>query len=308
MEKTVEKCKEAPAPADTRKGMLLITMAGVCWATTGIFGTLLFREGLDPVGVASTRTVAASVLFFLLLMLPRLHLLRITGKQFVKLALGGLVSIAIFNVFYMTAIDMLGVSTAVVLLFTAPVFAVLLSRLFLAESVTSEKLVSLLLTFGGVVMVSEAFHWPSLVEHAAGIFAGLGAGLSFAFLSVFGKHLLGETPQLTANFYLLFLGAILLAMVYPPWEIIQKNPDTTIWITFAAMVLISTFLSHYCYVTGLGYMEAGRASITVAVEPVAAILMSFLFLGERLVAVQYVGIVLVFTGVMLLRLRHSNRI
>jgi len=287
---------------ETRKGMLLVAGAGIFWATTGIFSTMLFRQNMDPVGVASTRTFLAIILFFMFLILPQLKILRATGKQLLKLALVGLVAITIFSVFYMNSINLIGVSTAVVLLYTSPVFAVILSRLLLREPLTPEKLISLALTFSGVVLVSEAFHLSSLQENTAGILTGLGSGLAFATLSVAGKHLLGEIPRLTANFYILFFGGVFLAFIYPPWELFKEEFNFSLWMILAGLVVISTFLSHYCYVTGLSYIEASRASITVAVEPVAAIFMAFIFLGEQLVTVQYLGVILVLSGVLILRL------
>jgi len=60
------------------------------------------------------------------------------------------------------------------------------------------------------------------------------------------------------------------------------------------------------YISGLSYLEAGKASITVAIEPVAAILPAFILLGEKLAPVQYVGVIFVLAAVIILRFPNKQ--
>ncbi len=291
----------------TRKGLLMVAGAGICWATTGLFGTLLFREGIDPVNVASTRNALAALIFLLYLVITQPQLLRLDKNQLLTLLPGSLVGVTLFNLFYMNAIDEAGMSTAVVLLYTSPVFAVLLSRLFLKEPLTLHKVASLGLAFGGVILVVEAFELSALIDNYTGILLGLASGVSFALLSVFGKHLTGSLDRLTASFYLLFLGALFLSFIRAPWNgLVEAAASPGLLAALAAMVIISTFLSHFLYLYGLSYLQAGRASIAVSVEPAAAILLAFIFLGERLSLLQYVGVLLVLAAVFLLRLERDS--
>ncbi len=285
------------------KGLLMVTGAGICWATTGLFGTILFREGLDPVNVASTRTMLAAILFLVFLLVAHPQKLIVSPGEIFALALGGLTGIAIFNIFYLSAIDAAGMSTAVVLLYTSPVFAVILSRIFLGETLSRIKIAALLTAFTGVVLVVEAFDFPALLHDSRSALMGLGAGLFFALLSVFGKYLTGSTHRLTTSFYLLFTGAFFLALVRPPWlAVMEIGASPYLLLALAALVIISTFSSHFLYIYGLSYLEAGKASIAVAIEPPAAIFLAYIFLGERLAPVQYAGVIMVLAAVLMLRL------
>ncbi len=290
------------------KGLLMVSGAGICWATTGLFGTLLFREGLDPVNVASTRSVLAAILFLIFLLAAHPEKLIVRPKQIALLALGGLTGIAIFNVFYLSTISTAGMSTAVVLLYTSPVFAVIMSRLFLGEPLSPVKAAALITAFTGVILVVEAYDLPTLINNPQAVLLGLGAGFFFALLSVFGKHISGSTHRLTTSFYLLFTGSIFLALIRPPWlAVIEVHSSPALMPALAALVVISTFLSHFLYIYGLSYLEAGKASIAVAIEPPAAIFLAYIFLGERLAPVQYLGVILVLTAVFLLRLPSPKK-
>ncbi len=288
---------------NTSKGLLMVSCAGICWATTGLFGTFLFREGLDPINVASTRSVLAAILFLCFLLAAHPKKLIVSPKQIFMLALGGLVGIAIFNIFYLSAIDAAGMSTAVVLLYTSPVFAVVLSRIFLGEPLSRIKIAALVIAFTGVVMVAEAFNFSAFLDNPHSVLLGLGAGLFFALLSVFGKYLTGSTHRLTTSFYLLFTGSLFLAIIRPPWlAVMEIISSPSLLLALTALVVISTFSSHFLYIYGLSYLEAGKASIAVAIEPPAAIFLAYFFLGERLASVQYAGVIMVLAAVFLLRI------
>ncbi len=288
---------------ESPRGLLMVTGAGLCWATTGLFGTLLFREGVDPVSLASTRTALAALVFLLFLFLSNPQKLYVGKSQLLTLVPGSIIGVTFFNLFYMNAIDEMGISTAVVLLYTAPIFALLLSRIFLKEPLTPQKMVALVLAFSGVILVVEGFELPALRENSRGIMMGLGAGLSFALLSVFGKGSNRGTDRLTASFYLLFLGALFLSFISPPWTgVLESAGSPFLLLVLGAMVFVSTFLAHYLYLAGLNYLEASKASIVVAVEPAVAILLAYIFLGEQLILLQYVGVFLILAAVFLLQL------
>jgi len=292
---------------DSPRGLLMVAGAGLCWATTGLFGTLLFQEGVDPVSLASTRTALAALVFLLFLFLTNPQKLRVEKGQLLTLLPGSIIGVTFFNLFYMNAIDEMGISTAVVLLYTAPIFALLLSRIFLKESLTPQKMVALVLAFSGVILVVEGFELSALRENSRGIILGLGAGLSFGLLSVLGKASNRSNDPMTVSFYLLFLGALFLSFIRSPWTgVLESAASPLLLLVLGAMVFISTFLAHYLYLAGLSYLEAGKASIAVAIEPAVAILLAYVFLGEQLILLQYVGVVLILGAVFLLKTNPST--
>ncbi len=284
------------------KGYFMVMGAGICWATTGIFSVLLFREGVEPLEVASIR-VALAALFFFLYFLPRLRgnfLLK--KRELLFFAVSGFVGVGLFNYFYLQAIDRIGVSIAVVLLYTSPVFVIVISFFLLKENITLFKIMALLIALTGVFLVvrgPELFFFPVEMD-LGGIAMGLGAGLAFGLLSILGKYALGRHEMLQVVFYLMFFGALSFMLFSPPWIIFQGGFSISVLLLLLAIALISTFLAHLLYIFGLKFVEAGRASIAVAVEPPTAIFLAFLFLGENLVFWQYIGVALVLMAVVLL--------
>ncbi len=282
------------------KGYLMVLGGGICWATTGIFGTVLFREGIDPLLVASGRLSLALLVFFLLLFFKYRSNLQLNLTELPRLLFFGFVGVALFNVFYLQAINLLGVSVAVVLLYTAPAFVILFSRIYLKEMITPLKVVALLLTVAGVVLVAGVYDPGRWILDLRGIGLGLGAGLTFALVTVFSKVALRHHSDLTVTFYFIVIGAVFLALIRPPWLLLQEGLTPAAGLSLVALAFVSTFLAYLLYVGGIKYLEAGRASIVAAVEPLAAFSLAALFLGERLVTVQFVGFFCIIAAVLLL--------
>ncbi len=284
------------------KGYFLAAGAGVCWATTGIFSAMLFREGAEPLEVASIRVALAAIFFFFYCLPKYRSVFFLEIRELVLFALSGFVGVGFFNFFYLQAIERVGVSVAVVLLYISPIFVIVASSFLLKEAITFNKIIALIAAFLGVVLTvrGHELFLSSIILDYRGIAMGLGAGLSFAFLSVFGKYALGRHELLQVVFYMMFFGALSLSIFFPPWTIFQRGFSITFLIMLLAIAFISTFLAHILYISGLNYVEAGKASIGVAVEPPIAIILAFFFLGENLVFWQYIGVAMVLTTVVLL--------
>lgn len=290
--------------ASSTKGYLMIMGAGVCWATTGLFGTVLFRHAVDPLLVASGRLSLGALLFILLLLLSNRDKFKLKRTELPLLLLAGFVGVAIFNYCYLQAIHLLGVSVSVVLLYTAPAFVIIISRMVLKELITPVKVGALLLTITGVVLVTGVYDRGDWSLNLWGLALGLGAGFTFGLMNIFSKLAVRNNSSYTITFYVMSIGAFILALLRPPWLLWHAGLTPPAMLALLGLGVISTFLAYLLFIGGMKYLEAGRASITAAVEPVAAFGLAALFLGERLVTLQFVGFFFVITAVLLLVVRR----
>jgi drug/metabolite transporter (DMT)-like permease len=91
-----------------------------------------------------------------------------------------------------------------VLLYTAPAWVVILARLFLGERMTPMKYAAVALACAGCALVVGVFGPDTIRLTPAGLAAGLGAGLTYALYSIFGKTALRRYSPLTTVIYALF--------------------------------------------------------------------------------------------------------
>ncbi len=283
-----------------RKGLFMAMGAGICWGTTGLFSTMLFQQGFDPLSVASARIFFATLAFLFLFLPARVSRLAIPMRELFLLAIFSFIGVTLFNYFYLQAVQQVGISVAVVLLYTSPLFVVLLSSVILGEPITRLKLISISLLLSGTILVVQAYQVALLRINSTGVLLGLGAGFTFGLLSVFGKIPLVKAAQLTKMFYMFLFGSFFFALFHPPWRLFSHDFSLVSVFPLAGLVLVATFLAYTLYILALSHLEAGKASIAVALEPVAAIVFAFLVFGEVLHVDQYLGVFLVLCGILLI--------
>ena len=132
---------------------LFVLMASVLWGSMGIVTRYVADIGFTTRQTAAVRICSAAAVLILFLLITDHRKLKIE-KQDLKWFLGtGLGSLFINNLAYAETVQRASLSVAVVLLYTAPFFVMIMSILFFKEKLTLQKVVALLLSFAGCVLV-----------------------------------------------------------------------------------------------------------------------------------------------------------
>lgn len=292
----------ADGEARAVRGYLQVAAAAVLWGTLGLAARGLFAAGLSPLQAAAWRAAGACAVLVLYGAVADRRALRVALRDLPLLALYGAVSVAGFMTIYFAAIRLTTLAAAAVLLYTAPAWVVLLARALFGEPITPTKAGAVGLAFAGCVLVGGGVGPGAVRLSAAGLAAGLGAGLTYALYSVFGKAALRRLPPLTTVVYTLGAGAtILLAVLLtagvPPLPVPRGALAPLLYV-----IVFPTALAYLLYLGGLRRVEAGRASIVATLEPVVAAVAGALVLRETLGPVQWLGAALVIAGVALVYL------
>ncbi len=268
-----------------KRGYLLVFLAASMWGTLGVFA-----KYLDGFGLSTFTMVFYRVLFAVLLLTAYLKFRGITfslDRSRLKFyALYGFFSIFLFYTLYFYTVTISSVSFAVLLLYTAPVYSIILGRVVFKEKLTPEKLLALFLVMVGVVLVNGAgndFSTKALVF-------GLLTGLTYALYGVLAKFAVREEEPEKALFYTLLFGLFFL-LPFTDFSV----PAGAVPYLFA-LAFFPTFLGYILYNHALKEIEVSRASIIATVEPVVAIVLAFLLFGETLSAKQLAGAVLIIGG------------
>ncbi|WP_448595279.1 DMT family transporter [Thermoflexus hugenholtzii] len=271
-------------------GYLYVLAAACLWGLIGPLSRLAFAFGWTPLEVAFWRAALAGLLFGLHAL--RLGRVRVARRDLPAVLAFGLVGVALFYASFQFAVQASGGAMAAVLLYTAPAWVALLSRIFLKEAMGPRKLVALMLTLLGVAGVS--LQGGAVRVSITGILWGLTAGFTYALYYLFGKLYLPryETPTLFA--YAMPVGALALLPL-----VSFHPPNLPAWGAVLLLTIGSTYLAYLTYYAGLRRLEATRAAVVATVEPVVAALVSYLAWRERFGPLGYLGAALILTGVLL---------
>ena len=287
-------------------GDILIIIAGLFWGSMGIFVRHLNDLGFSSIQVACLRLTTAGILFALILLIKDRKGFKIALRDIPLFLALGLVSILFFTCCYFTAIRLMTMSTAAILLYTSPIWVMVLAIIFLKEKFTIQKLIALILAFAGCVLVSGFGGKVTVV----GILVGLGSGLGYGLYSIFGTFALKKYSPYTVTCYTFLIAGLGSIFVANPVDLVSKistienKPALFGFILLTAVV--TAVIPFLLYTLGLNMTTAGKAAVLATVEPAAATLFGFFVMKETVGPVAIAGILLVFAAIIVLSLRKKE--
>ncbi len=183
-----------------------------------------------------------------------------------------------------------------------PVFTAFLEPLFFRTRLSRRHLGLSLACLAGVFLLVPRFSWSERVFQ--GVVTGLGAGATFALLSIINRKLSFRYASPVVAFYQDAGAALFLlpaALLKPP---ALTGRDFAL---LAILGLLCTALAHTLFIAGMRRLSAQTASIISALEPVYGIALAALLLGERPSARTIAGGLIILTAVFVLSLSNLKR-
>ena len=285
-------------------GYLLALSAAVLWSTLGLLGKFLYRFDADPLTVVTIRALVAFLTLAAVLALVDYHYLLIDPRDIPFFAVYGLIGVTLNYASYFYALQWTTVTMAVILLYTYPTIVTLFGALLMDETLGWIKALVLALTFGGCFLVVQGYDVEAWRTNLRGVLFGLGAGITAAAYSLLGKKALQRYKSWTAVCYAFGFGAAFLLLFRPPAALLRTSYPWQAWMGILALAWFPTLLAYALFTTSMTTIEASEASIIASLEPVLAVLLATLLLGERMSAPQLMGAGLVMGGLILLRINQ----
>jgi drug/metabolite transporter (DMT)-like permease len=265
---------------------------------------------IDPLILAQSRTTISLLVLAPVLLLRNRSALCVRAQHLLQFFLLGIVGLAASNYLYYLAIERTSVATAIVLQYVAPVWVLVYMLARRLQRPTFQRILGVVLAVVGCAFaVGEmaaqgSFPWLGLSGvrfNSTGVVAAELAAISFAFYNVYGQHLLQTYHRWTVLVYALFGAATFWFVLNPPWKIAAHHYSGGQWTFMAVFAITSMLVPFALYFTGLQHLDPTRAIVTSCLEPVWAILLTALFLGELVSPVQVLGMVIVLSATVLIQ-------
>lgn len=123
--------------------------------------------------------------------------------------------------------------------------------------------------------------------------------LLLAVLGVFLLATHGDVTHLAISKEALVIGGIVLAMLFKPWQY-TVHIDGGVILAFAAIILLGTISSFSLYMQGVKLIGPGRASLYCSVEPIAATVISAVWLREPFALMDILGFLCIIATILIL--------
>jgi drug/metabolite transporter (DMT)-like permease len=276
---------------------LALIVLSLTWGYTWV----LAKQGLayaPPFAFAAERCVGAALALVIALRLSGRKLTLVAPRQTIAI---GLAQVSGFMIFQTWALVEGGPGKTAVLIFTMPIWTLLLAWPILGERVRGKQWLAAASTLGGLILIIEPWDMHASLFSK---FLGLMAALCWATGTILIKRLRGKTPVdlLTLTTWQMIIGAVplvLLAFIVPEQPTEWNGSYVGILIF---MSIGSTAMCWWLWIYILDRVPAWEASLSVLGTPVVAILSSRLIFGEAFKTSEIAGIVLIGSGLALLSL------
>ena len=295
------------------RGYILALIATLLWSTTGPLISYLSKSyELPSLVLAFWRDLFVSFGMLIGLSLFSRARFQLERSHWGFMILYGL-TLAIFNSLWTFSVEYNGAAVATVLAFSSPAMTAILSRLAFKEQFDRVKLISILLSLVGTVLVAGAQD-PSMWRlNPAGIIFGLLTGLFFAFYNLEGKvasdqHIDSWTALLysfsvaTIFLFIFNLGFNTLRAEHPFTNLLWLGGSISGWGILFFLGVAPTLGGFGLYTRSIRYLSPTVANLIATLEPALTAIWAYLFLNEILVGAQLIGSLLLFTGIILLRM------
>ncbi len=280
-------------------GYFEAVLAASLWGSSGIFAVHLFRLGVPPESLALLRPLVGGVILLLAVAALRgPRSLTVDARGVGILAVGGGLAIGVFQLAYQLSTDAVGVPSTVALLYLAPAVVAAASGPLLGEWPDRKRIALLVVTLTGVWISVLGADEVTATFGNTGVAWGVLAGVSYGLYTLFGRYASPRFGALRTVVYSTGGSVAFLAIALPfvSGPVVWPGSATAWWVLLAFSVL-TIAVAHFLFFDALGRIDASRASIATAVEPVVAGVLATVLLAQGLSPLGWFGIALVAAGV-----------
>jgi drug/metabolite transporter (DMT)-like permease len=285
-------------------GLGLGVTSSVCFGSSGSLGKTLIGAGMSPLQASWVRVAGATLVLAVVVSVLRRHRAVAALRHHAPLVLVyGVMGVAGCQSLYFVAASRLPVGVAILLEFTGPVLIVAWIRIVRRVPLPRTATAGVGIALAGLACVVEV--WSGLRLDLLGVLAGFGAAACQAAFFLAAERASGRIDPLVMTASGFAIATVVLAVCAPPWRVPWHvlgehdafgGREVPGWLLLTLLVLVSTVVAYLCSVAAVYRLSAPVAGAVGYVEAVAAGLVAWAALGERLSAVQLAGGVVVLAG------------
>lgn len=284
-----------------------VILAGCFWGLLGLFVKNLSDRGFDSKQITFIRMGVAMIFSMLVLSLVDKTKLKIHLRDIWMFFLTGFVSIFLHNLTYFYAIIIGEASVATVLIYTSPVFIMIMSAIFYKDKITGRKIVCLCMILCGCVLTSGLLNNKNLIVPKKAVFIGIFSGFLYSLYTIFCRFALKKYDSSTVSLYTYFfslLGSLFVVRI--PQTISLMFSDFSLVLLCIGIGTIGAAIPFFLYTDGLEGMDSSKASILVAIEPIVSCIVGMTILHEDHSLLKIIGIIISITSIVLLNLEKDK--
>ena len=287
---------------------LLLIIAGLCFGYIPIISALMRDNSASSIEQVLIRAVI-SALFGMIVIITVFKKRRreIINCLSSKVQISYIIQAFILNAMIIVYVIAISIKTpageAALLVQVHPIFTLLISYLWLKESLNREKIISLGLAMIGIFILLRPWALDTFFSHFIGDILSISNGLFYSFYIIIGRKARTErahiSPMVSISWVLIWVLIIyipllvFLSLLPLPKEIITFSPaiyfNFNIFVLGILLGLFGSVLPYSLIMISSRHVESSKSAILLLGEPLGAIIFGFLILNETILFEYILG-------------------
>lgn len=284
-------------------GAISVTITSICYGLVPSFSFLAFGMGVETETLLFNKFLYASIIMWAYLFIRKIPF-RFEKKTALTMLIACAGYVGMSTALYIS-FDYISGSLATIVSFTFPAMIVAIEMVTGMEPVKFVKILAVLLSFGGLVLIV----WdPDMQANLIGIFFAFVSAIGYV-VYIFGlgsKRVKAENSFAVAGYVMLFAAMVnFIRCLVSGKPLFATEPNQ-----FGMMILLSVvcvFLAILFYAIGVRLVGPGNAALINTLEPVLACIFGHFIIGDVLTKIMLFGSALVVTAVLITNLPEKHK-
>lgn len=290
---------------------LAISIGILAVSTSALFIRYAQTEVNSLVISAYRLTIATLILAPIALWKYREELLRLSKKE-LKLGILSGVFLALHFATWISSLEYTTVASSVVLVSTTPLWVALFSPITIKEPITRMVVIGMSVAMIGtfivglsdVCQINMGLTCPSASDFFQGqaffgdLLALIGAWMAAGYVLI-GRKLRKKLDLISYIFLVYGIASIILIILVigTKQQLIGFSNQIYLWLFLLAV--LPQLIGHSIFNWALGYLSAGFVSITLLGDPIASVIIAYIFLSEIPGPIKIFGAILILGGIII---------
>ena len=274
-----------------RKSVLMILSAMLIWGTIGLFRRFI---PLSSAFLAFSRGILGGIFLLIVMRIKREKTAeRLPLRTVVRLTLTG-AAIGINWILLFEAYNYTTVAVATLCYYMQPTIVILLSPVIFREKLTPKRALCAVFAIIGMFFVSGVIGGGAAqASNLKGIFLGLGAAVLYSIVVITNKSTAGIDAYRKTTIQLLSAGSVMIPYLLLTGGFGSLSFSAQTGILLLIVGIVHTGIAYVLYFRSMDGLKAQSIAIFSYIDPVAAMLVSAVFLNEPLSIYHIIGAILI---------------
>jgi drug/metabolite transporter (DMT)-like permease len=288
-----------------RTGAILLATAGVVlFSVKAIFVKKAYGYHIDAVSLLLIRMVIALPIYAAVAIIATIRKGFVDWKYFPGIIFFGLAGYYMASYLDFVGLQYISASLERLILFVYPTMVVIIYK----TKVSIRQTLGILITYFGVFLI---FYQRSAMDSHNSVFLGtiliIGCALTYAiYLVGSGKLIPIIGSALYTSYAMIFACIGVIVHSYFKGNITFFNHPAEVYKLGIGLSVFSTILPSFLVSEAIRRIGAPKVAIIGSIGPISTIMLAYIFLGERINAFQWLGAIVVISGVLLVNINSEK--